>query len=273
MPRKPAYKFTRETYYDEARPHLSQSAIKVYLQSPRLYKALYVDKTISRETSDAMTTGKYFDALLSEPEEAKKFYIKKPRSQDKSPYALSEANFEEAEAKAAEVARHPFWRPEAIEVAIPLEAAIMEDGRFMKVADAKKTKKPYVLVCALIDGLERRDGFFILSDFKSSNANAIKSSKSWFYHAIDMGYHYQFAMYREMVRLHYGIENVICANIALAMVKGLPVVKLYGFSDTMLDEALKDLVRGAWNIQNEWYPSDLIRWEDTQLCDAWLNKE
>lgn len=267
MPRtKKPFKLTNKTYYSKARPHLSQSQIKDYLKSPRLYHAKHVAKTIKREPSRLMRIGKFFDALLSDPKEAKKYYVKSRGDADD--FALTEAEFEEATLKAEEVKRHPFWttHPTKTKFQVPLEAAILEDGTFVKVEDI--AGREHVLVCGLIDRLDLMPTYALISDFKSTNPQAILSPSRWYYHSLDAGYHYQFAMYRELVALHYPEytkENIPCAHIT-AVIDEIPYAALFGMPQRVIDEALPDLVKAAWQIQQGWFPKDLLTWENTVLC-------
>ena len=214
-----------------------------------------------------MRIGKFFDALLSDPKEAKKYYIK--ARGDADDYALTESEFEEATLKAEEVKRHEFWGviPTKTKFQVPLEAAILEDGTFVKVADVGD--REHVLVCGLIDRVDLMPTYALISDFKSTNAHAISSPSRWYYHSLEAGYHYQFAMYRELVALHYPEytkENIPCAHIT-AIIDEIPYAALFGMPSRVLDEALPDLVRAAWNIKNGWFPNDLLTWNDTQLCE------
>jgi hypothetical protein len=215
-----------------------------------------------------MKIGKYFDALLSDPKEANKYYIKEARKKGDD-YALTEAEFEEANIKADEVKRHSFWRkhPTNTKFQVPLEAAVLEDGTFVKIEDVGD--REHVLVCGLLDRLDLMPTYALISDFKSTNAHAMSSPRNWFYQSIDAGYHYQFAMYRELVALHYPQytkENIPCAHI-VASIDEIPYVALFGMPQHVIDNALPDLVRAAWNIQNSWFPNDDISWKDTVLCE------
>lgn len=269
MPKK--FVLTRETYYSPKRPHLSQSQIKDYLKSPRLFKAKYIDKTIERKTTPAMQVGKAFDAFLSDPYEASLYRIKERG--EKSPYALTEAEYTEASMKAEEVKRHKFWtvHPTRTLFQVPLEAAILRDGTFVTVKEAKRRKEEYVLVCGLLDRLDLMGTFALCSDFKSTNPNAMSSPRKWYFHALDAGYHYQFAMYRELIRVNYPEyigKEIPCAHITACIEDGLAYAALFSIPTKTLDEALPDIVRAAWNIQDGWFPEEKLDWADVQLCDA-----
>lgn len=263
MPRKKAFKLTRETYYSKDRPHLSQSQLKMYIESPRRYKA-YVDGILDREPTRAMRVGKFFDALISEPDEAVKYHIKEKRGDD-SPYALTESEFNEAEARAIEVFRHPFWslKP-TTQFQVLLEAAMLEDGTLVKVEDAKG--KEHVLVCCLIDRLDIKDRKALLIDFKGTNAYAIETPKRWYYACLDAGYDYQFAFYEQFVKLYYDVDEVICAHVTTCYEEGLATCKLFLFPSDSFPVRYQELVKAAWNIKNEWYPEDRLTWKDAILC-------
>lgn len=270
MPKK--FVLTRETYYSPKRPHLSQSQIKDYLRSPRLYKAKYIDKTIERRMTPAMQVGKAFDAFLSDPVEGQKYFIKEKRG-EKDPFALTRAEYLEASMKAEEVKRHKFWtvHPTRTLFQVPLEAAILRDGTFVTVKEAKRRKEDYVLVCGLLDRLDLMGTFALLSDFKSTNPNAMSSPRKWFFHALDAGYHYQFAMYRELIRVNYPEyigKEIPCAHIAACIEDGLAYAALFSIPAKTLDEALPDIVKAAWNIKDEWFPSDILDWTDTKVCEV-----
>jgi hypothetical protein len=272
MPRK-KFVLTNETYYDPKRPHLSYSRIVDYIKSPRLYKAKYVDGTVERKVTPAMLVGKAFDAHLTDPVESQKYYIKTPRSGDKSPYALTQDQYTEAITCAEEIKRHRFWtvHPTRTKFQLILEAAILRDGTFVTVEEAKRRRLEHVLVCGKPDRADFMPNYALCSDMKRTNTRAMSSPRSWFKHVIESGYHYQFAIYRELIKVNYpeyADKQVPCAHITVSIDEDIPYAALFGIPEKTLDAALVEAVRAAWKIKDGWYPSDILDWTDTQLCEA-----
>lgn len=261
-----AYSFTKTAYYSPDRPHISQSMIKDFLKSPRLYVGRHVTRTLPRKETPAMRMGKFFDALLTEPHEAAKYYARPPRKTDPSPFALSESEFEETALKAAEVKNQAFWKKtRRTKFQVPLEAALLEDFSLVKVSEVGD--RPHVLICGLLDRLDSCRGEYFIQDIKSVNPNAITSPRRWYYTCLDWGYDIQFAVYSALVRANFDdVLRVRCGHICATFEDGLPYVALFGFPQKDIHNVDMLWREAAWKIKRGEFKEEKLSWATAPVC-------
>lgn len=263
-----AFGLTKENYYNSRRPHISASKIIDYTKDPYFYKLKHVDNKIIFELTEPMKLGKFVDALCTDPEEAKQYYVKTKRG-EKDDYCLTETQWEEGILRAGEVNRQPFWAVHAgVEFQPILEAGLNKDGEVVPW----KEGRGFVPLCGRPDRVDRlADGRVIITDLKCVNPMVVDSPRKWLWTAVERGYDIQFAMYRAMyARMHkIPVESISCYHLCVTSEDGFPRALLYKFPDKNL-EAVDILWRQlAWKIKRKEFPRHTIEnFDQALLCEA-----
>lgn len=253
-----------------AAPGVSNSAIGVFLKSPRLYKILCVDRSLKTESTDAQDFGTAFHLRLLQPDGFYRLYIKAPQvavnttkwkqfveaNPDKIP--LKENTYEKVEQMVAAINNHPvagalilpcekelpvFWSDEVTGLGCKakLDAFNAKEGY---IIDVKTTSDVFPRSFSESIG---RYGYYRQAAYYSWGAtNALKKKFNKFYFV---------AIAKEppyMVRVYSLAERDLVAGLsearqALVEIKKCEMTKDWGYQDDKIEE----ISRPSWCVSND----------------------
>lgn len=262
MPAK-KFKLTPENYYSSSRPHISNSMIQTYVQSPNLYKLRYIDRDPEAqiEKTDNMKRGSIVDEMLTE---GKTNYVVNPYSyngqrkdynafkEENDPdWTVSEKTMNQAMEIAEAITRQPFWEQN-------------KKGRgFQLILEGTLGDS---LICGKpdwIDTLGKQR--YRLVDLKVVGGAKVQSPKKWMHNALDMGYYRQLALYRYLFANLQGIpENYVQCYWAVAAYHeyGRVAIKLYKAQEDIMVAAMEQARQALAGIQSNIFEDPLLGWEN-----------
>lgn len=272
---------TPTAYWDPARPHLSQSMLRLYLESPRHYKEKYVDRTLKRKApTTSMKRGSAVDALLTQEHPLYEPKIQKTvnKKDDEEAYAdeqkliaaqrsrvpedhlLPQPLWEEVEAIAQAIKAQPFWQEN------------LPHAQFQRILEGSHKGTP---LCGMADRIEpvpmpagHRVGSrprFHISDLKITTPEKMASAYNWERNCRKMGYDLQAELY---CRLLAKEEKVPRKNISFGHIvacihdDGFVEVKLFRF--TQSPRAWKRITQAITGIKNGMFEPPALVWENAE---------
>lgn len=274
MKKAKPFALTLKSYFDPKRPHVSASMVEDYLENADYYYRKHVEKSLPRKApTPAMIVGSFVDATLTNPSEAKLYRRKVLAKDDKDLYAqqkamdprylLSDADLEKGLAIAQFVASQPCWKD-------GLKDAIMQLPMEGELFGMK--------ICGLADRLQWNEDKTKLHiiDLKCTSSQKVASPRKWLWNAVEMGYVRQFAMYRLLACMTFGIErdSVYCSHIAACHRDGGYVtVDLYAFPKHLVDQAEAEILAALQKIANKEFPKPCVEWDDAIDVSLWSPEE
>ncbi len=243
------FKLTQKNYYSHDRPHLSYSQLKTYLKSPALYKLRYIDRTNKLKISDPIKFGKLVDAALTDEETFKKFSIsegKRGLSEAEKEWLVTETIWQNAATLASYIEQQPVWDSPKMNQVI-LTGTLNE-----------------TLVCGLADTIMTLPSGNVLLDIKTTSESKMRSAKTWFYHCLDLGYHIQAGLYRELYLQQTGELVDFYHLVACVDSDGMPHAKLFKFEDEMCKQGLDLAAIAIDGIKAGVFDEEQVTWDSTQ---------
>jgi len=269
MPSKKTKEFilTNENYYDEDRPHVSNSMISTYLKSPALYEGRYITKTVERiKTTNPMKKGLIVDHILTQPDEFP-FERKTLKKDDPEAYERQKdmndrflappAIYDEATEIAQGFIEQPFWQDG------------LEEAQFQLVLEGTIDD---VLVCGLPDRVDRTgEQHWRITDVKVVAPRKMQSPAAWYRNAKEMGYLRQAAMYRQLFADMQGVpvENVTFTfAVGSRPDKGFVDIRLFDVPPHLMDMAMLEIREALDGIKKKRFQKKLLTWKDSVYISA-----
>lgn len=252
-------KFKTDKEYFADTSHISSSMIKAYLRSPAYYKAMYIDKTMPGPDSAAIDFGSALDCLLTES--TAKF-------NKKFTYAVLKRD-----------------NPELFEANKGFKGTILSQNAYdtvMFAANAVKATSAYkwiqdnnpqgqtvltgeiggVKVKGKLDWLNiiEEDGkrIGVITDLKTTtNLHPTK----YYYHVLDFRYDVQMAMYRELVRQTFLVDEVICQHLVVTK-NDWPTVASFKFDESLLRKGEASIDHAIRGIVEKNFDEKDVDWDN-----------
>lgn len=256
--------FSNESEYFADTSHISSSMIKAYLKSPAYYKALYIDHSISKAESPAMEFGSALDCILTNGYDA---------FNEQYTYAVLKKDDPERFAKNKEFTGTVLSKGN-YDLVFAACDALMATSAYQWIVDNKPVAQ--TILTGVIDGVKVKGKLdwlniidlpgktvAVITDLKTTtNIHPVK----FFYHSLDFMYDIQMAMYRELVRQNYEVDEVICQH--LVVTKGdWPKVGTFTFNPPMLDRAYVTILAALAGITSQEYTDPDVSWEQAHVLD------
>lgn len=248
-------KLTPATYFTTKNLAISPSKAKMFRQSKRLFADVMTGKR-EREKSDMMKAGSVFDALLCGMTAGKLPF---------SPDAPKDSDRYLVRSKYDAACRAALWL-----IGSPLFAAYRESkAEFQRLLTVGDPRFP---VCGTADVVVQRAGRWHIDDFKLTNAHAMRSPRTFYWHAVSFGYFEQLGAYRWMLSRTVGVpaDEIICRLVATAEDKdGVLSTKVYEMNDFDLTRGEETFLLTAEEIvATEDWTDPLPTWEGALPLEA-----
>ena len=245
-------KLTSKNYFTAANDYLTTSKIKDYIRDPWYYYQKHVLHTIKEEPSDAMIMGAGLDCLV--------MYGKKKFNKLYKPVArrTNAAGLKYTELTPAQYGK-----------IVGMAARVMGTSAYEGLKEFKRQvilskETPHKIAGTL-------DFLFLDHDDEEAGIVDLKSSmtidpRKYFYHALDLGWFLQAAMYRKLVRANYpNIKIIKFFHITVEKdTLDLNRVQVFKFDESLLDKytiILDDLIA-------EIYARKDFKPQDTSFAEA-----
>lgn len=268
MPRKKIWDDAR--YYAD-REFLTGSMCRTYLRSPALFSKKYILDEIEDVPTPSMVLGSAVDKLLTEGDDSfSKSYIRRLertclKSEDKEQYQIESELIASQEASGAKI-----LQPAQYDKAMLIAGAVGRTSAYKWLKDKANGPQSQVILFGKINGTKVKGKLDFLNisneiayvtDLKTS---ASVNARRYFWHASDMGYDVQMAMYAELVRQNYGsVRTVVSRHLAVST-GDWPEVRCFQFSLPMLKGGEARLLYAIDGIANCRFDDPDATWDDAE---------
>lgn len=258
-------KFSTDKEYYADTSHISSSMIKAYLKSPAYYKALYIDKTITGPDSPAIDFGSALDTLLTESEEAfhKQFTYSVLKKDDPEKF---EAN---------KTFEGTVLTKSAYDLVLAAAGAVQSTTAY-KVLQNNNPQSQTVLTGEIngvkvkgkldwLNIIEPEEGrrIAVITDLKTTtNLHPTK----YFYHALDFNYDVQMAMYKELTRQTFLVDDVVCQHLVVSK-NEWPQVAVFEFGPQLLEVGMNKIINALSGIAAEDFAEKDVTWEHPYMLE------
>lgn len=220
-------KLTNDHDYFADTTHISNSMISTYLQSPELYKMMYVDKSYVRHQTPQMQTGTMVDLILTEGMDKflEQFEVKVLKKDDPKLFeeqktsnkqSVTQTMYDQALAMSKAVERTAIYKWIK---SMPSQSQPMLMGKW-KLAFGGD-----VPIKGKLDWLVLKGDTAYIIDLKTTST---VSPHKYFFHAGDFNYWNQLAVYSELVRQNNPkVKQVICYHLVVMRDLVCPDVQLF----------------------------------------------
>lgn len=208
-------KLNKQDYFTRKNGYLTNSKIGDFLKSREIYKQKWIDWTYERESTPSLTLGSIVDEYISTGKLNKvkaKWHVKVKKADNPELYEKQQSMNPDR------LVTQEVW-----DKAIKMGSKIVDSniyywlkfhqGQFQVLLTSNYDG---AYVAGMLDALAIVGDTAYLLDFKTSNAQGMRSAKAWYWHCKDFGYLRQMAHYGQLVKDNYPeVKNIIYRHVVI----------------------------------------------------------
>ena len=219
-------KITKDNYHSADNKFLSSSKMRDYDKSPEYFYNKHILRTIPSLQTEAIIRGSLVDVLLtgSKSEMEKRFRVVERRNLKNPPIGYLEINqsqYDEAEKIASKIKKTPAWKE-------------LKGHERQAILFCDKPVGRFPGFGGMLDFLYVNRDIAIITDLKTSS---VIEPKKYYYHALDLNYDMQLAVYEDLVRYNFPeVKEDICRHLVVETDKDeIYKVQTFQFHDSLIE--------------------------------------
>lgn len=243
-------KLFKSAYFTKKNKHITNSKVGDFLRSKEIYKKKHIDHTWKKELTAPMILGKMVDEVICTGQPPKGYQVKVLKKDNEDLYEAQKS-----------VNPELLISQDTYDKAMTMGLKVRDSniGYWLKFHKAKyqvllTSFYQAIPVAGILDSLIIQGDTATVIDFKTANAAAFRTTRSWFWHCIELGYFRQLAHYGQLVRDNYPVKKIKYIHIVISSSKddNYPV-KVYELDEYTLDfkKELEIFEKTAKDIVNE----------------------